>query len=293
MPRSNQQTEGRELASGKSKRPYLLYVLVNYRTKEYLEMLFLYLKSLLRFSPLSSLAKLDILVICDEQAKKDIDDKEAKNKWMFSAFRNHYFLVVKKDPALHYALLRKFDIASFPHFMEYSKILYMDIDVLVTGDILEVFKNVGRAARKDVLYAAKEGDLEGKFWYLNSYAEGNVAALRQEGVHSFNTGLYLFRPSEVMRGHFLAVKQFALDYYATAMKKKGQMVHVPLDQSFFNYYFNTRRLTNTEHFNGIYQMFPENGRLYPGKLVLHFAGIGDYANKGRKMRQALKLLETP
>ena len=283
MPRSNQGNLERELVKSKvanAKRPYLLYVLVNYRTKEYLEMLFLYLKSLLRFSPLASLAKLDILVICDEQAKMEIEKKWKDDNWMFSAFNRNYFLVVKRDPSLQYALLRKCDIAHFPHFLEYSKILYMDIDVIVVDDILKVFKNVKRV-KDDVLYAAKEGDIEGKFWYLNSYKNTNVAALRREGVHSFNTGLFLFKPSVVMREHFLAVKKFALDYYKDAAK--GAHGRGFFDQSVFNYYFNIRRLTNTEHFCDIYQMFPDNGKLYPGKVVLHYAGIGDYKNKVHKM----------
>lgn len=296
MPRSNQGNLERDLVKSKvanAKRPYLLYVLVNYRTKEYLEMLFLYLKSLLQFSPLASLAKLDLLVICDEQAKKDIEKKWKDDNWMFSAFNRNYFLVVKRDPSLQYALLRKCDIAHFPHFLEYSKILYMDIDVIVVDDILKVFKNVKRV-KDDVLYAAKEGDIEGKFWYLNSYKNTNVAALRREGVHSFNTGLFLFKPSVVMRGHFLAVKKFALDYYKEAAKHpsgRGSF-SVPLDQSFFNYYFNMHRLTNTEHFNEIYKMFPEKGNLYPGKIILHFAGIGDYKNKGKRMQEGLNMLGT-
>lgn len=251
----------------------LLYVLVNFQTKHYVEMFKIYLESL---SLYSSLKKIDFLIICDKDAKKAIEGLPE-----LSLFNEHFFHLVPKDRSLKTALLRKFDISEFEGFMNYSKILYTDIDILVQGDILDVFESV--PAKHNTLYATKEGTFEEKYWYINTYKNGNIDRLKKDGFHSFNSGMFLFKPSKEMQEHFRNVKAFANSY-------KGKQHFY--DQSFMVYYFSMNRLSNTDYMNNIYVMFPDEKKYYRGKIVLHIAGIGRYMEKAAIMREYLDFIKT-
>lgn len=240
---------------------YLLYVLVNFDLFHYIEMFKLFIYSVTKYS---SVSKIDLLIICDRHAKKKLENMEE-----LQMFKNHYWHVVRQqDTSFKTALLRKFEICNFPHLLDYKKVMYLDIDVLVIDDLLKVFKMV--PVRHNTLYATKEGDLEEKHWYLNAYNEGNVAQLKKEGINSFNTGLFMFKPSDTMIHHFKDLYIFSLEY-------KGHQSFY--DQSFMNYYFNMKRMGNTKYMNNIYVMFPKEDKKYKNKIILHFAGLGRYQDK--------------
>lgn len=248
----------------------LVYVLINYNTFYYIKMFKLFLESLTLFTEMH---KIDFLIICDETAHKSVKKIKALEK-----FHEVFYLIVKTDLDLKNALLRKFDIVKFPKFLEYSKILYIDIDILVQGNLLSVIKSV--PAKHNRLYAAKEGDFEGDYWFLDAYKAGNIDKMRKENMHSFNSGMFLFKPSEEMRTHFKNVKTLALNFDK----------HAFYDQAFMNYYFSINRLVNTNYMNDIYIIFPDEKKYYPEKIVVHIAGIGRYKSKVGIMRKYLNMI---
>lgn len=195
-------------------------------------------------------------------------------------FKHHFFLKVPIDIDLKYALIRKFDIAIFKKFKEYDKIMYIDVDIIVQGDLIKVIESV--PVKDDILYATKEGKLDGPYWYINTYKDSNISNLKRKGIHSFNTGMFLFKPSLVMQQHLKNVKTFALDYYKDRTKQKHFY-----DQSFMNYYFNMKDIANTSYMNEIYQMFPDVTKYYKNKIILHIAGIGRYKSKALIMLKIL------
>jgi hypothetical protein len=239
----------------------------------------IFLESLHTFSDVHTF---DLAIICDFNAKKDI-----KNNALLKDF-NSFYINVPIDKELKFALLRKFDIIKFKKFNDYSKIMYIDIDIIVQGNILDVFNKVTNI-KNNTLYATKEGDLEGKFWYMNNtYKNGNIEKMRTENIHSFNSGMFLFKPSDEMKTHFKNVKKFALDFYKNQQEKSNSF----FDQSHLNYYFNINRLSNTNYMNDIYQMFPDTNKYYPKKILLHIAGIGRYKEKSKIMRTYLDFIKT-
>ena len=256
---------------------YLLYVLVNYNIKYYIKMFKIFLKSLVLFSDMSSF---DLMIITDERSEEYIKNIKELNKFTYDV------LIRPDEEDLKHSLLRKFDIAHYEKFMDYSRILYIDIDVIVQKDIKNIFKSVPKLL-SNTLYATKEGTLEGRYWYLNSYHESNIEKLKKEKIDSFNSGMFMFKPDAKMKKHFLKLKTFAENYY----EKNGEKsVESFFDQSFMNYYFNINRLSNTEYMNEMYVMFPDTDKYYPNKTVLHIAGLGRYKEKSKIMNKYLKFI---
>ena len=255
-----------------TKNTNLLYVLVNFNTEYYLSMFKVFLESLTLFSNCS---KFDFLIICDKVAHKDIKDFEELRK-----FKKVYFMKVPVDKDLKHALLRKFDIAKFEDFMKYSKILYTDIDMIIQKDINKVFNMIELKPNK--LYATEEGEIDGEYWKLNAYKNSNIEKLKQENVKSFNSGFYMFQPSEEMRQHFINVKKLGISY-----------IDKPYfyDQPLLNYYFNINRLSITsKKLKSIYIMFPVETQYYPKAIILHIAGLGRYMQKSQIMKDYLELI---
>ena len=251
---------------------YLLYVLINFRTQYYLSMFKTFLKSLTLYSDLK---QLDFLVICDKNTKQKVKTMKDLNK-----FNKVYYHIVPDEPDLQHALTRKFDIADFSGFMNYKKILYLDIDIIVQGNIIDVIESV--PVRANTLYATKEGDIEGRYWYLDMYKQSNIKSMRDNNINSFNSGFYMFKPNQKMKKHLENVKKIAVNY-------SGQQHFY--DQSFFNYYFNIHRLANTDYMSDVYIMFPDSTKYYPEKVILHFSGIGMYKEKSAIMKKYLQLVK--
>lgn len=249
---------------------YLLYTILNYRTKYYLAMFRQFVKSMVMFSDLD----FDVLIITTSEIKEALTKIKDLQK-----IRNVYFQLDDDVNDLEHALLRKCDIYKYRGALNYDVVLYVDIDVIVQGNIMSLFK---KDIHHDIIYAPKEGSLEGKFWYTNAYKESELSDLRREHISSFNAGTFMFRPSRKMLQHFEELKKFAQSY-------KGKHFY---DQSLFNYYFNTRRMSSTKFVSNAVIIFPNESRFYPtSKIFLHFAGIGRYTEKAKIMRAYLQKLQ--
>ena len=104
----------------------LVYTLVNYNTKDYIEMFKIFLKSLVYFSK----PNFELLIITDDITKSKIQKiKEIKE------IKKVHYLIVPFDNDLYHALLRKCDITEFKGFNDYDKIMYLDCDIIVQNDI--------------------------------------------------------------------------------------------------------------------------------------------------------------
>lgn len=243
---------------------YLLYTLVTYRTKPYLTMFSLFLKSIQQFCTLN----FDILVICDEETHKHIVALPIINE-----LGNISYLHIPRPKNLHHALLNKCSIREYKNILEYKKVLYLDCDIIVQRDLSELFKTI--KIKKNVLYAPAEGTLTGKFWFLDAYKESNVERLLNQGTKSFNSGTFIFIPTSSFLKHFERVKLMGEQY-------KGKEHFY--DQSFFNYYFNINNLSSTEFISDAVRIFPEPSNYYFKKYIIHFAGIGRYLEKSKIMK---------
>jgi lipopolysaccharide biosynthesis glycosyltransferase len=249
---------------------YLLYTIITYRKEYYVPIFEVMLKSMVHFGKTRNY---DLCIITN----KDIEQDLRALKQLKHVASNVFFHIVPVDTELFPALMRKCDIASFSRFLEYDKILYLDTDLIIQGDLVkDIFEPM--KCRRNVIYGPESGTHEHKFWSLGNYTAEQVATFKQTGVKPFSTGSFIFRPSKVMQVHFQAVKDFAL-------KWSGSHFY---DQSFFNVYFNTRNMSSTKYWKNKVLGFPDYKKDYPSTPILHFCGIGDYKRKKHFMAVYLK-----
>jgi lipopolysaccharide biosynthesis glycosyltransferase len=250
-----------------SENQYLLYTLATYRTKPYLSMLVLFLESIKHFCTL----KFDILIICDENTHKEMVTIP-----IIKLLGNVSYLHIPASKDLHHALLNKCSISQYKNIIQYKKVMYLDCDVIVQRDLMDLFKSLN--IKKNILYAPEEGTLTGKFWYLDAYKDSNIARLEKNGTKSFNTGTFMFIPTPTFMKHFDNVKHLGEHY-------KGK-THF-YDQSFFNYYFNINNISSSLYITDTVRIFPDPSVHYPDKYIIHFAGIGRYLEKSKIMKKYL------
>ncbi len=250
---------------------YLLYTLINFHTKPYLQRFEIFLKSILLFSDSYDY---DILILCSKNAKESLQKMD-----IIKLFNNIKYLVIEDSQDLYHALLSKCDIANYKDILKYEKVLYIDCDIIIQCNLNDIFNNA--PLKQNLLYAPAEGTITGRHWYLNSYTESNIERLEKQGTKSFNSGEFMFIPTKKFLQHFKNVKKLGENF-------KGKKHFY--DQSFFNYYFNIHNLSCTDYMTDIVKMFPENDKFYPNKCILHFAGIGRYMKKAKIMQNYLNKL---
>lgn len=253
---------------------YLLYTLVNFRSQPYVAMFKQFLRALIAFSDLS---KFDLAIITDEPTLQSIK----KLPELFS-FSSTSYVIVQENASLETALFRKFDITKHPNYMDYEKILYLDCDIIVQDDIIKLFQAVKVKSNK--LFVAQEGDLAEYYWRINAMKNSNIQKMKSEGLQSFNSGTFLFKPTQTMRDHFENAKRFGLTYMKT---------HTFFyDQPIFNYYFNKNRIAHISSFlTKKLQMFPDTTKYYPEKTLMHISGIGRYKQKALIMKTYLAFIK--
>lgn len=253
----------------------LLYTLINYNIEPYLEMMKVFFESIDLFTPSPNF---DVVIITDAETKQAI-----KRVWRPpEKFRVRY-LIVSPAGDLYHALIRKCDIARYESLLKYEKVLYLDFDIIVQKDLSKLFDDI--KAKPDVLYAPKEGEIDGQYWTLDLYTNSDIARLKQKRVNSFNTGTFLFVPSPTMKEHLMNVRRLAELY---DRQNKNHFY----DQSFFNYYFNMNGISSTKYITKHVKIFPKHDQLYPARTILHFAGLRRYNEKAGIMRNYLRMLMT-
>jgi Glycosyl transferase family 8 len=246
----------------------LVYTLVTYNTDMYVRVLRVFLESLICYSP-GHLHDYHMLIITDRRTRSMIE--RLPEAMMVSLL----YLLVDEDQDLFHGLIHKFDIIQYVDYMKYDKIMYIDCDIVVQGELLHIFDAV--KAERNVLYAPAEGTLDGKFWSLGAYEARDYERLKKRGTKSFNSGTFLFIPTEEMKVHFRNARDLALSY-------RGKKY---FDQSFFNYYFNMRHLSSTMYIGDYVKISPDPTKYYPYKILIHHSGIGECEEKPRTMSKYL------
>lgn len=251
---------------------YLLYTLVNFRSKYYMAIFKVFLQALIAFSDVT---KFELCIVCDDKTHPIIEKLKEINR-----FPHVSYIRVPVDKTLHSALFRKFDVFQHPNYMSFEKILFLDCDIIVQDNIIKLFQSV--KTRPNKLYVPQEGTVDGKYWNINAYLPQNIDHMKKQHIQSFNAGTFLFTPTETMRDHFIKAKEFGMEY-------KGKHFY---DQSIFNYYFNRLRIASiSSYITKKLVMFPDTNHYYPDKMLMHISGIGRYKEKGPVMKKYLELIK--
>ena len=167
--------------------------------------------------------------------------------------------------------MNKLKIFEFSRIGEYGSVLFIDADIVVHVNVRTLFD---RIVEKGLLYVYTESTDQAChqdiYWSLNGYSSDELTFFKENSIHVFNAGCFMFRVDEEMSQHFANIRKM-IDAYTGAFF---------YEQSFMNVYFNTINKTERSVLTAAtYVLFPKN-IAYPGRLV-HFCGIGSDGGTGK------------
>jgi lipopolysaccharide biosynthesis glycosyltransferase len=235
----------------------LIYTCVFFNPK-YIELTKILLKSLKIFGKVDN--SVDILVITNDEFK---DELSTFCKSLDISYKIHVLkkITIEGSKISRYELFRiKNDI----NLEEYSKILYLDTDVIVQSDIKEIFKY----ELLDKIYAKDQGDIGcdiyGDFLF-NEWRKENSNNYIDKKTRSFCSGVLLFNRCEKVEELFEKTLRHLSEY-----KKSGKPFRTHIDQPFL--IFNTI-ITNMHDIELLRYKITNSPSINSKKeIICHFAG---------------------
>ena len=236
--------------------------------KDYLQLLKALLISVKLFSPL--VESVEFLVMTSRDFAADVQQISED----VGIPLNLMFLDTSRLKGAAFARLYIFE---YEHIMLYEKILYLDTDIIIQGELMNIF----REPLEDKLYAMKEGTIEheihGGWWFDFSTIDKNTVGL--------NSGILLFKATETMKAIFA-------ETIAHVDELRNKAMPSCEDQAFINYHFiKADKYDNTlmEKYGLIYCIDPPPPPSAPTDIVIcHFVWpIGNAKHKLGRMRPHL------
>jgi hypothetical protein len=182
--------------------------------KEYIELLRIFLVTAKLYS---SLDCIDFLIFTSEDFAADI---QALSTLVGIPLLMKFF----SFNSVHEASCSRPFIFDYENAMAYDKIMYLDTDIIVQGDLMNIFNE----PIEDKIYGMKEGTIEheihGGWWFDFTTIDKNTVAM--------NGGILLFKPTESIRGIFNDINAHVKD-----IKDTGKPMPQCADQPFVNYHF--------------------------------------------------------
>jgi len=234
--------------------------------KDYIELLRIFLVTVKLYSTIDDI---DFLIFTSENFAPDI---QALSQLVGIPLLMKFF----SFNSVHEASCSRLFIFDYEHAMSYEKILYLDTDIIVQGDLMNVFSE----PLEDKIYGMKEGTIEheihGGWWFDFSTIDKNTVAM--------NGGILLFNASESMKAIFNEINA-----HVKEIKDTGKTMPQCADQPFMNYHFiKANKYDNKmlEKHGLIYCIDPPPPPSSPTNIVLcHFVWpIGNAQHKMGRMK---------
>ncbi len=224
----------------------LLYFCV-FHNKEYAE----FLKSLLiSLKYYSTLDTIDILVYTSDEFEPYI--KSCSNDLNIPIT-----IKIAKYNSTHEAACARLYIFDYENIDQYSKILYLDTDILVQGDLTTLFT----LELDDILYAKRENvigrEQSGGTFFDFDTIDRNTPAI--------NSGVLLFNNSKTIRSLFDEVKTHIVE-----MRNSGERMPHCMDQPFINYHFVKNNKYNHTLLESQVTLYSFEGSLPTQGILAHF-----------------------
>lgn len=242
----------------------LIYLSVFYNVK-FLEYLKLFLTSMKIYGDLNE--KTDIVILTQKEFENDIKKIALDiNIKIIIHCLNLNTLIQSK-----YSRLTIFEWNLIDN---YNKILYLDADIIISGNISQIFD----INLEDELYVVREGNIESKYFGKDLFE------LRKSTINpktpGFNSGVLLFKNCKIIKQLFSDILTDIKDY-----EKNNKQFGGCIDQPFFNYHTITKKLNNDK----ILEKFSiNNPYAKTNHLICHFAG--NYGNEIDKYTHMHKFL---
>lgn len=239
---------------------HLIYTTIGYNL-EWINIILLLLDSIEKYT--SDKKSFDFLIICDDNMYDPISSRLQNYQDRFS-FTIILHNIGKNSSQPWFASMNKLSIYDFPKIYQYSKILFIDGDILCTYDLSNILKR--KSLENNVLYVFKERDSIDDhnipFWGFENYTPQDLETFSSHSIYPFNCGLYLFMNDTEMKKNFESILHFISEY-------KGNFFY---EQSFMNYFFNRKRNVNYDLFTkDFYILWPDENIHYPNHII-HFCG---------------------
>lgn len=205
----------------------------------------------------TDLTNIDILVMCDADYQSII----CKELPHFVKFH-----ITPNNNSPHQTSMRKCEIFDYENIQLYSKVLYLDSDIVVTGDISRMFDKI---SNENVLYVkteTRDNDCHNHLEHsLQLHTESQVLEFSRRNQHGFSCGHFMFCNSAIMNHHFDQVLKLMRSH-------TGPYFY---EQSFMNHYFNSEFITDETMLEHNIDFFDSsktsNNMQNPGATIAHFA----------------------
>jgi predicted O-methyltransferase YrrM len=228
-----------------------------FKNIDYVNLLYLLLESIFIYGNLSD--DTDILIYTSTEFMNMIKDSSLFHKSIKFEINDTYDSVVK-------ACCSRLDLFSLPSVDNYNRILYLDTDILIKGDINKVFKIV----EKDILYVLEEGTITDECWgnflfkeTMNNYPDKSA----------FTSGILLFNKCDKIKELFENInKHMSIDYIPSSCIDQPYIVYNAFKYDLFDNKKMMEFVVNND-FN-----------INSDKVIHHFpGGPGNYSSKIVKM----------
>lgn len=174
------------------------------------------------------------------------------------------------------ASMRKLKIYEYKNIDQYKNILFLDLDILVIGDLSKVFEE---RTLPNVFYVTTEKfshDMHKLVFYrLVEYSKNELERFVKNDIFTFNAGQFFFKNTSTMKNHFLNLNKMVKNW-------EGEYF---FEQGFLNCYFNVLALSNVFKFRDQFRFVGINQnetdkKFNPEAVFVHFMGsTADAADK--------------
>lgn len=229
----------------------LIYICVFYQEK-YISLLKLLIQSIFVKSNLNR-ETTDILIITSPGFKTIIQSEIAE----FNLPVNYFLLDLH---TLMDAACARLNIFNYENINDYSKILYLDTDILINDDINTVL-NLEISPNK--LYAFEEATIETEHWGGKDFFDFSIYNKNQSG---FSSGILFFIRDNSIKELFVQIQSHIYDW----IHIKGYKIPVCMDQPFIVYNTIVNNMLENKLLNTYIQN--KHDSKPSGKIINHFSG---------------------
>lgn len=235
----------------------LIYMCIFFNRK-YIELTKILLKSLKIFGKVDN--SIDILIMTNSDFRDELSDF---CKSLDISYKIHVLnkVTIPESKISRYEI---FKIEDSVNLKEYSKILYLDIDVIVQGDVKELFKY----DLSEKIYARDQGDIG-----CNMYGQVLFDEWRKKSINnkidpktkSFCSGVLLFKRCDAIKELFERTLSHLSEY-----KNAGRGFESLVDQPFLNF---NAIITNRYEIELLKDKITNSPNINSRKeIICHFAG---------------------
>lgn len=256
-----------------------LVYLCCFLNKNYIRFFELLFASIALFSK-KSLATTDILVITQEDFVEEIQQKALKYGIQV------YFQVLEKPYNVFISTVLRYEIFAWDKIHDYEKLLYIDTDILINGELSEVFS---LATDPTKLYTFREGPISHDFWGGNEIFDFQDKDKEIDpSTIGFCTGVMLFYKNDVIQKIFLLAK----NYMYEKLQVPGTRIPICYDQPYINYICAKYKLNENDSLGT--KCVNRAFEILDGYVVYHFPATrysGKYKNMLIMLIEMIKSVE--